>query len=66
MQSVAGDDFNALVGENLLWSSSTHKFRENDLPVNQYLGKEYECNMDAYQHGFPDAGCIYERPVEQP
>lgn len=59
-RSVVGDAFNSLVGQNLLWSSNTYKFRPNDLPVKHYLGKEYECNMAAYKNGFPEANCLLE------
>jgi len=57
-KKVIGSSFTTLIGKDLLWSSKTVSFLPNDLPVHQYLGKEYECNMAAYQSGFPDADCI--------
>lgn len=59
-QKAIGGDFTSLVGKDLMWSSNTVQFRENDLPVHQYLGKEYECNMAAYQTGFPAIDCLQE------
>merc|ERR1712036_101207 len=59
-KNAIGDDFNTFVGKDLLWSSNTQQFRENDLPVHQYLGKEYECNMAAYQTGFPAIECMQD------
>lgn len=58
--AAIGPDFTTLVGKDLMWSSKTVQFLENDLPVHQYLGKEYECNMAAYQTGFPGIDCLQE------
>jgi len=55
-----GDRFNSIGGKDLLWSSNTVQFQKNEHPVHQYLGKEYECNMAAYQTGFPGVDCMQE------
>ena len=60
LQTQIGDRFNSIGGKDLLWSSNTVQFQKNEHPVHQYLGKEYECNMAAYQTGFPGVDCMQE------